>query len=78
MLKRTQEDANFSKNIVWCDEAKLIKIIIQQKKFLLIEWSNHYVKRNVRFQVKCDFNAIYAIKYNQIIALQFCIEIFNG
>lgn len=79
LLIKTQEEDDFLKNIIWCDEAKFTKNGVFNRRNSHY-WSEHnpHVTRNVRFQDRWDFNVFCAIRNNQIIALHFYNENLNG
>lgn len=78
-LMKTQEDENFIKKVIWCDEAKFSKNGLFNRHNSHF-WSNEnpHVSRERYFQDRWSFNVFCAIKDDKILALKFYDENLNG
>lgn len=76
---KSQENHNFLRNIIWCDESKFTKNGLYNRHNSHY-WSqdNLYLTKERGFQDRWEFNVFCAIRDNQIVALHFYDGNLNG
>jgi hypothetical protein len=79
LLTKCQEDDDFLKNIIWCDESKFTKNgLFNRHNSHYWSQDNLHLTKERAFQDRWQFNVFCAIRNNQIIALHFYDGNLNG
>lgn len=79
MLIKCQEDNEYLKNIIWCDESKFTKNgMFNRHNSHYWSEENQHLTRVRGFQERWNFNVFCAIRDNQVVALHFYDGNLNG